>query len=350
MKTKIFFFVMLFSLFFFESRGGRNKVAEGDSTRFDLTYYDKYKVLSHNLLEHVFNSMPRMKNEKYLVGGKIYIQCFVENNFRTLKVYYNPNGMADKNTVSVDFIFKGEDLVEVFCDSPKRESIKIFQVLKNTRDIMVIPLINLGFTKEELMSAGINPDSEYSKEYYLLWKKKNDEKEKISKALQEEKIKKEREKTLLSAEKIKEMKEAVVFLTKKPAGVKISSKPITISINKKAPLVFEKGEILKAIEKVSIGKYNPQRGNYGTLYFSPHPFRVDFELHPEGGYIFYFYLKEDKEEPVIAFPLEFILKGEDVFWASFKGSKEYLALILTILSEEKILKKGIAGISDKLKK
>ena len=350
MKTKFFFFIMLFSLFFFESKGGRNKVIEGDSTRFDLSLYDKHKVLSGVLLEHVFSSILGMGNERLFAGGKIYLQCLVENSFRTLKIFYNPKGIAYENMVSVNFIFKGGDLMEVFCDSPRYQSIKIFWALKNTKDIMLIPLINLGFSKEELISAGINPDEEYSKEYYLLWKKKNDEKEKISKALQEEKIKKEREKTLLSAEKIKEMKEAVVFLTKKPAGVKISSKPITISINKKAPLVFEKGEILKAIEKVSIGKYNPQRGNYGTLYFSPHPFRVDFELHPEGGYIFYFYLKEDKEEPVIAFPLEFILKGEDVFWASFKGSKEDLALILTILSEEKILKKGIMGIPDKLKK
>src|SRR3989344_8491445 len=205
MKTKIFFFVMLFSLFFFESRGGRNKVAEGDSTRFDLTYYDKYKVLSHNLLEHVFNSMPRMKNEKYLAGGKIYLQCFVENGFRTLKIFYNPKGMAYENMVSVDFIFKGGDLVEVFCDSPRYQSIKIFWALKNTKDIMLIPLINLGFSKEELISEGINPDEEYSKEYYLLWKEQKEKEEKVVKANQKEKKKREQMEISSSAEKIKEM-------------------------------------------------------------------------------------------------------------------------------------------------
>ena len=347
MKTKFFFFIMLFSLFFFESKGGRNKVIEGDSTRFDLSLYDKHKVLSGVLLEHVFSSILGMGNERLFAGGKIYLQCLVENSFRTLKIFYNPKGIAYENMVSVNFIFKGGDLMEVFCDSPRYQSIKIFWALKNTKDIMLIPLINLGFSKEELISAGINPDEEYSKEYYLLWKEQKEKEEKFVKANQKEKEKREQMEISSSAEKIKEMKDAVVSLTEKPFLPDSSLKPIIISLNKDVSSVFEKGEIIKAIEKVSAGKYNIPRGNYGTLYFPPYPFRVDFELHPEGGYTLYFYLKG---EPVIAFPLEFILKGKDVFWASFKGSKEDLILILTILSEEKILKKGIMGIPDKLKK
>lgn len=350
MGTKIFFFFMIFSFFFFESKGGRTKITEGDSTRFDLTYYNKSKVLSRVLLEHVFNSNPRMQNAKQFAGGKIFIQCKVEGTLRILKVHYNANGTADENIVSLNFIFEGEDLLEVYCDSSRSVSIKIFWGLEHIKDMIVIPLMNLGFTKEELILAGIDPGEEYSKEYYLLWKKEKEKKDKISKALQEEKMKKEQEKVSLSAEKMKEMREAMMVLTEKPSMPKgVFLKPTTISFNKKFSSVFEKGEITDVVEKKLLrGKYNSERGNYGTLYFPPFPFCVDFELHPEGGYSLYFFLKGDKENAIMAHPAEFVLRGENVFWLSFGGSDEDLALILTVLLEKKILKKEVVKIPSNL--
>src|SRR3989338_1407666 len=180
-----------------------DKGGSSDTTGFDVRAYHNVNILHMDLLKIPGTSIKGLDNHRNIDGKPVKVKYNIFDSLDVMKIYYTPLRGTIYN-FPAEVTFEGGKIISIYCNSTRKEALGLLMALRGL-GILRVPLINLGFSAEEIEEILLEPVKKMKE-------KKMDEKIreiKETKDYTKKELENEEAKPVFTKEEIRKIKELV---------------------------------------------------------------------------------------------------------------------------------------------